>query len=63
MAHYFESHLIPKKIGDATEVLAFFQVLDKIKPGLEMTITASSLEMFELYRPKMNDFFQSLRFD
>lgn len=44
-------------------VFALCQIIDTVQPGLEITISADSLELFELYRPKMNDFLNSIRFD
>ena len=62
-SRYFELYSIPSNKEDQTEVLALFQILDEIQPGLEITISADSLELFELYRPKMNDFLNSIRFE
>lgn len=44
-------------------VFALCQIIDTVQPGLEITISADNLELFELYRPKMNDFLNSIRFD
>ena len=61
-SRYLELH-IHSANEDKTQVLALCQIIDKIQPGLEITISADSLELFELYRLKMNDFLNSIRFD
>lgn len=62
-SRYYEMHYKPTKEEDTTEVFALFQILDDLQPGLEITILADSLEVFDLYRPKMNDFLNSIQFE
>ena len=59
-ARYFEARIT---MHGETAVMMFFHILEDLKPGLEISITARNIDTFERYRPQMEAMIQSIRFD
>ena len=59
-ARYFEARIT---MHGETAVMMFFHILEDLKPGLEISITARNIDTFEHYRPQMEAMIQSIRFD
>ena len=59
-ARYFEARIT---MHGETAVMMFFHILEDLKPGLEISITARNIDTFERYRPQMEAMIQSIKFD
>ena len=57
---YFEALVITP---EGRFVMAFFQVLDDLKPGLKITMGSNDPKTFERYRPQMKAILRSITFD
>ena len=57
---YFEALVITP---EGRFVMAFFQVLDDLKPGLKITMGSNDPKTFEHYRPQMKAILRSITFD
>ena len=59
-ARYFEARIT---MHGETAVMMFFHILEDLKPGLEISITARNIDTFERYRPQMEAMIQSIVFE